>query len=60
MAQAVLMTKNVIGSSHKEVIRLFGEHFGKPHVFDAQIAKSLVDAYRKRLAGDYAIGSEIT
>ncbi|MCS7304509.1 MAG: hypothetical protein NZ602_05305 [Thermoguttaceae bacterium] len=54
------MTKNVIGSSHKEVIRLFGEHFGKPHVFDAQIAKSLVDAYRKRLAGDYAIGSEIT
>lgn len=29
MAQAVLMTKNVTGSSHKGVIRLLGEHFGR-------------------------------
>jgi len=56
MSEAALLTKNLIASSHKGVISLFGEHFIKTGVFDREMGKALNDAYDKRLVGDYGIG----
>ena len=60
MAEAVLLTKNLSASSHKGVIRLFGEHFIKTKLLERDLGKALNDAYDKRLVGDYGIGFNIT
>lgn len=60
MAEAALMTESLSASSHKGVISLFGEHFIKTGIFDKEMGKALVDAYNKRLVGDYGIGSIVT
>jgi len=60
ITEAVLLTKNLSASSHKGVIRLFGEHFIKTGIFDRKMGKELNDAYDKRLIGDYGIGFIVT
>ncbi|MGQ4874813.1 MAG: HEPN domain-containing protein [Promethearchaeia archaeon] len=60
MAEAVLLTKNLSGTSHKGVISLFGEHFVKTGIFNKEIGRALNDAYDKRLLGDYGIGFTVT
>ncbi|MGQ4876377.1 MAG: HEPN domain-containing protein [Promethearchaeia archaeon] len=59
MAEAVLLTKNLSGTSHKGVISLFREHFIKTWIFNKKIGRALNDAYDKRLLGDYGIGFTI-
>ena len=59
MAEAVLLTKNLVASSHKGVISLFGKHFIKTGIFDKEMGRALNDAYDERLIGDYGVGSEI-
>ena len=59
MAEALLLTKGLKASSHKGVIRLFGEHFIKTGFFDRELGKALSDAYDKRLIGDYGVGFAI-
>jgi uncharacterized protein (UPF0332 family) len=60
MSEAVLLTKGLSASSHKGVIRLFGEHFIKTEVFERNLGKALNDAYDKRLVGDYGVGFTVT
>jgi uncharacterized protein (UPF0332 family) len=60
MAEAVLLTKNITGYSHKGVISKFGEHFVKTKILGRNLGKSLNDAYDKRLVGDYGVGFTVT
>jgi uncharacterized protein (UPF0332 family) len=59
MAKAVLLAKGLSASSHRGVIRLFGEHFVKTGVLDRYLGRVLNDAYDKRLIGDYDVGLAI-
>lgn len=60
MAEAILITKAQIASSHKGVISLFGKYFVKTGVFEKELGKNLNDAYDKRQIGDYGVGFTIT
>lgn len=60
MAEAALLTKNIIASSHKGVIALFGSHFVKTGIFERNLGKAINDAYDKRIVGDYGIGFMVT
>jgi uncharacterized protein (UPF0332 family) len=60
LAEGVLLTKDFSASSHKGVIRLFGEHFIKTGIFERDLGKALNDAYDKRLVGDYGVGFTVT
>jgi uncharacterized protein (UPF0332 family) len=60
MAEAVLLTKGLITSSHKGVISLFGEQFVKTGIFERELGKALNDAYDKRIIGDYGVGFTVT
>lgn len=60
MSEAALLTKSLSASSHKGVIRLFGEHFIKTELFERNLGKALNDAYDKRLVGDYGVGFTVT
>jgi uncharacterized protein (UPF0332 family) len=59
MAQASLLTRGLRASSHKGVIRLFGEHFVTTGIFPRELGRMLSEAYDRRLRGDYAIGFDI-
>ncbi len=59
LAEAVLLTRDLRASSHKGVIRLFGQHFVKPGIFGRELGRILNEAYDTRLRGDYATGFEI-
>ncbi|HEC96139.1 MAG TPA: HEPN domain-containing protein [Euryarchaeota archaeon] len=52
-AQAMLLTKNLLFSSHKGVISAFGEHFVKTGVFPKEMGRELNRAFEKRQLGDY-------
>jgi len=60
MAEAVLLTKGLIASSHKGVISLFGEQFVKTGIFERELGKALNDTYDKRIIGDYGVGFTVT
>lgn len=60
MAEAALLTKNQSASSHRGVIRLFGEHFEKTGVLESHMGRTLNHAYDKRLIGDYGMGASIS
>jgi uncharacterized protein (UPF0332 family) len=55
MAEAALLTKGLRSSSHKGVIRLFGEHFVKPSVLEGHMGRTLNYAYDARIVGDYGV-----
>ncbi len=56
MTEAVLFFKGVRASSHKGIIRLFGEHFVKTNIFKEEMGKALTRAYDLRQKGDYSTG----
>ena len=60
MAEAILLTKGLIASSHRGVISLFGEHFAKTGILARYLGKALNDAYDKRLIGDYGVDRTVT
>lgn len=55
MAEAALLTKGLRSSSHKGVIRLFGEHFVKSGVLEGYMGRTLNYAYDTRIVGDYGV-----
>jgi uncharacterized protein (UPF0332 family) len=60
MAEVALLTKNLSASSHKGVIRLFGEHFARTGILEGHMGTALNYAYRKRIIGDYGMGASVT
>jgi len=52
-AQAVLLTRNLVFSSHKGVVSGFGEHFVKRGVFPREMGRELNRAFEKRQLADY-------
>lgn len=60
IAEAALLSKQLTASSHKGVIRLFGEHFVKTGVFPRRFGNALDLAYRKRIIGDYGVDRNVT
>ncbi|MDX2254662.1 MAG: HEPN domain-containing protein [Pseudanabaenaceae cyanobacterium bins.39] len=51
--KALLLSQNIDTSTHKDTIRLFGQHFVKTGQFSAEWAKILSDAYELRQLSDY-------
>jgi uncharacterized protein (UPF0332 family) len=56
MAESALMQNGVEPSSHRGVIRLFGQHFILTGIFPPELGRILSQAYDVRLAGDYGVG----
>lgn len=52
-AQAMLLTKNLSFSSHKDAISAFSEHFVKTGIFPREMARELNRAFEKRQISDY-------
>ena len=59
MAEAALLTKKLSSSSHKGVIRLFGEHFVKTGILANHLGRAINHAYTKRIVGDYGVGLSV-
>jgi len=60
MAEAALMQKGLEPSSHRGVIRLFGQHFIQTGIFPPELGRILSRAYDVRLTGDYAVGLSVS
>ena len=60
MAEAALLTRNQSASSHRGVIRLFGQYFAKTGILESHMGRTLNHAYSKRLIGDYGMGVSIS
>jgi uncharacterized protein (UPF0332 family) len=56
---AVLMTKTITCSSHKETIGLFNKEFIKPGIFPKSFTKTIQKLFNERQTGDYDFGSSI-
>jgi hypothetical protein len=52
-AEALLFEEGRTFSKHSGVHAAFGEHFAKPGRIDAKYHRYLLDAFAKRLQGDY-------
>ena len=59
-ARAVLATRKLDSSKHSGVIALFQQHFVKPGLVPAEIARALPRAFEKRLTSDYGDFAETT
>jgi uncharacterized protein (UPF0332 family) len=51
--EALLLTKNIVFSSHKGVISAFGEHFIKTGIFPKEMSREFIRAFEKRQISDY-------
>jgi len=60
LAEAVLLCKGLLFSSHGGVQSAFGQHFGKTALIDPKFHRYLIDAYKTRTRSDYEARSEIT
>lgn len=56
---AVLMTKTITCSSHKETIGFFNKEFIKPGIFPKSFAKTIQKLFNERQTGDYDFGGSI-
>lgn len=52
-AEALLLEKGLRAKKHSGVHAVFGEHFSKTGQFDAKFHRWLLDAFDRRLEGDY-------
>lgn len=52
-ATAILLTKDIIRSSHQGIISAFGQHFAKTSRIDQKYHKYFVDAFERRQESDY-------
>ena len=59
IAEALLNEKGLTFSKHSGVHAAFGENFAKTREMDAKFHRWLLDAFDKRLAGDYGVGTNI-
>ncbi len=59
-AQAALLTRDLIFSSHRGVIAAFGEQFVKTAVFPKEFGRELNKAFEKRQLGDYESASAVS
>ncbi len=55
IAEALLNEKELKFSKHSGVHAAFGEHFAKTKELDPKYHRWLLDAFDKRLAGDYSV-----
>lgn len=60
VAEALLNEKSLQFSKHGGVHGAFGEHFVKTGVFDPMYHRWLLDAFDRRIAGDYAFEVSFT
>ena len=60
LMEAVLLVKELSGSTHSGIIRLFNEHFIKTSVFPKEFGKLISRLFRERQTGDYSFGEEIS
>jgi len=59
LAEALLLTKGLSYSSHKEVISAFGRIFAKTSLLPPHLHRYLIDAYDIRQVGDYKGGLSV-
>src|SRR3989338_4486603 len=60
-ARALLLEKGLRRfTKHKAVHSAFGQHFSKTNVLDPKFHRWLIDAFDKRILGDYEAFSELT
>jgi uncharacterized protein (UPF0332 family) len=59
-AEALLNEKSLQFSKHSGVHGAFGEHFVKTGLFETKYHRWLLDAFDRRLAGDYAFQVSFT
>jgi len=59
IAEALLNEKELKFSKHSGVHAAFGEQFAKTKEMDAKFHRWLIDAFDKRLAGDYGVETDI-
>ena len=53
VAEALLFERGLTFSKHAGVQAAFGEHFAKPGLLDSKFHRYMLDAFAKRLQGDY-------
>ena len=59
IAEALLNEKGLTFSKHGGVHAAFGENFAKTKEMDAKFHRWLIDAFDKRLVGDYGVEANI-
>jgi len=59
VAEALLNEKGLTFSKHSGVHAAFGENFAKTKELDPKFHRWLMDAFDKRLAGDYGVETDI-
>ena len=59
IAEALLNEKELSFSKHGNVHAAFGEHFAKTKILDPKFHRWLIDAFDKRLVGDYGVEANI-
>lgn len=59
VAEALLNEKELSFSKHGNVHAAFGEHFAKTKILDPKFHRWLIDAFDKRLVGDYGVEANI-
>lgn len=59
LLSAVLFTKDLSFSSHKEVIGAFNKYFIKTHIFPDYFSKKIEQLFRLRQTGDYDVKKNI-
>jgi uncharacterized protein (UPF0332 family) len=59
-AEALLSEQDLRFRKHGGVHAAFGEHFAKTGIFDPKYHRWLLEAFNKRVTGDYGIESLIT
>jgi uncharacterized protein len=59
IAEALLTEKGLKFSKHSGVHAAFGEQFAKTNILDAKYHRWLMDAFDKRLVGDYGVDASI-
>jgi uncharacterized protein (UPF0332 family) len=59
-AEALLFERGLTFSKHAGVHAAFGEHFAKPAVLAPKFHRYLLDAFAKRLQGDYGFQASLT
>jgi len=59
IAEAPLNEKGLRFTKHSGVHSAFGENFAKTNEMDTKFHRWLIDAFDKRLAGDYGVETDI-
>jgi uncharacterized protein (UPF0332 family) len=59
VAEALLNEKGLDFGKHGNVIAAYGEHFAKPGILDKKYHRWLINAFDKRLIGDYGVDSNL-